>query len=178
MRTENDDIKRMVDDVVTAAHYWAAYRPRKSLRTASTLAPASSTAAARISSDAATSGRSMASLRALFWKMPTTGMFLPGAIEGVPVRIGWIYIYWSAAVLINWLLSWWRRIGIDCWRITSCTRLSQRRCQCLSVWCYSNARESRGACSRLARIDRNYETEVWNDMTARRGAGGSRARLI
>src|ERR1700693_1624045 len=52
---ENDDVKRMVDDVVTVAHDWPAYRPRKSLRTASTLAPASITAAARISRDAATS---------------------------------------------------------------------------------------------------------------------------
>src|ERR1700674_5728290 len=34
---------------------------------------------------------------------------------------------------------------------------------------YSNAVWSRGACSRLASIDRNYETVMRTDMAARRG---------
>ena len=46
---ENDNVKGVVDDVVAVWHRSPPYRPRKSLSTASTLAPASSTAAPRTS---------------------------------------------------------------------------------------------------------------------------------
>ncbi len=52
---EDDDVKRVVNDVVAVGHDSPPYRPRKSLSTASTLAPASTTAAPRTSSEAATS---------------------------------------------------------------------------------------------------------------------------
>ncbi len=52
---EDDHVERVVDDVVAVGHDGLPYRPRKSLRTASTLAPPSTTAAPRTSSPAETS---------------------------------------------------------------------------------------------------------------------------
>src|SRR5580692_4871763 len=51
---EDDNVERVVDDVVAVRHCSPPYRPRKSLSTASTLAPPSTTAAPRTSSSAAT----------------------------------------------------------------------------------------------------------------------------
>src|SRR5260370_10493458 len=51
---EDDHVKRVVDDVVAVGHDPPPYRPRKSFRTARTLAPPSTTAAPRTRSAAAT----------------------------------------------------------------------------------------------------------------------------
>src|SRR5580693_5451537 len=53
--TEDDHVERVVDDVVAVGHCFPPYRPRKSLSTASTLAPPSTTAAPRTSNSAASS---------------------------------------------------------------------------------------------------------------------------
>src|SRR5258708_10545460 len=52
---EDDHVKQVVDDVVAVGHDPPPYRPRKSFRTARTLAPPSTTAAPRTSSAAAAS---------------------------------------------------------------------------------------------------------------------------
>src|SRR5258708_11311101 len=49
---EDDDVKRVVNDVVAVGHDSPPYRPRKSLSTATTLPPASTTAPPRTSSQA------------------------------------------------------------------------------------------------------------------------------